>query len=135
MSIELSLTDPRMTPEGRRLLALLGQLPDGIAHQDLTALLPSVGLRAAATLRQVGLVFDEADRLRMLAPIRHHAETAHPPQPADLDHAVTHYCQLANTVGWRVGAEGGAEAAQRILTETGNLTRMLDQAIITDRLD
>ena len=135
VSIELSLTDPRMTPEGRRLLALLGQLPDGIAHQDLTALLPSVGLRAAATLRQVRLVFDEADRLRMLAPIRDHAETAHPPQPADLDHAVTHYCQLANTVGWRVGAEGGAEAAQRILTETGNLTRMLDQAIITDRLD
>jgi tetratricopeptide (TPR) repeat protein len=135
VSIELSLKDPRMTSEGQRLLALLGQLPDGIAQDDLTTLLPSVGRRAAATLRHVGLVFDEADRLRTLAPVRDHVESAHAPELADLDRAVSHYCQLAGTVGSRVGAEGGAEAARRILAETGNVSRMLDQAIGAGRLD
>jgi tetratricopeptide (TPR) repeat protein len=134
VSVELSLKDPRMTPEGRRLVALLGQLPDGIAHDDLNWLLPEVGLRAAATLRQVGLAFDEAGRLRMLAPIREHAASAYPPEPADLERAVGYYCQLASTVGWRVGGEGGAEAAEQILGETSNLTSMLDRAIAGQRL-
>jgi tetratricopeptide (TPR) repeat protein len=135
VSVELSLTDPRMTPEGQRLLGLLGQLPDGIAQDDLTTLLPQVGLRAAATLRQVGLAFDEAGRLRMLAPIREHMAAAHLPEPTDLNRAIGHYCELAGTVGWQVGEEGGAEAAQRILAETGNLSHMLDEAITANRLD
>jgi tetratricopeptide (TPR) repeat protein len=135
VSVELSLTDPRMTPAGRRLLALLGQLPDGVAHADLGALLPRVGLGAAGVLRQVGLAFDEAGRLRMLAPVRDHVAASHPPEPADLDRAIGHYCDLADTVGWQVGGEGGAEAAQQMLAETGNLTRMLDQAIAGHRLD
>ena len=135
VSVELSLHDPRMTPPGRRLLALLGQLPDGIAHHDLATLLPQAGLGAAGVLRQVGLAFDEADRLRVLAPVRDHVAAAHPPEPVDLDRAVGHYCALAHTVGRQVGAEGGAEAAQRMLAETGNLARMLDQAIAQRRLD
>src|SRR6266540_925833 len=76
VSVELSLHDPRMTPPGRRLLALLGQLPDGIAHHDLATLLPQAGLGAAGVLRQVGLAFDEADRLRVLAPVRDHVAAA-----------------------------------------------------------
>ena len=135
VSVELSLKDPRMSPEGRRLLALLGQLPEGIAHDDLATLLPRAGLRAAAVLRQLGLAFDEAQRLRTLAPIREYAASAHPSESADLDRAVTHYCELAYGVGWQVGREGGAEAAQRIHAETGNLGNMLEHAIDQHRLD
>ena len=88
--METSINSPLMTPPARRLLALLGMLPDGIAREGLAALLPDCGLAAAALLRQLGLAFDEGTRLRMLAPIREHTGAAHPPDPDDLDRAISH---------------------------------------------
>jgi hypothetical protein len=44
-SFDLSINSERMTDESRRLLALLGLLPDGIAHADLDALRPRVWRR------------------------------------------------------------------------------------------
>ena len=43
VSVELSVTGPAMTDPARRLFAMLGQLPDGIAADDLTVLLPEDG--------------------------------------------------------------------------------------------
>jgi tetratricopeptide (TPR) repeat protein len=129
VSAELSVSSPQMTSEGLQLLKLLGHLPDGIAGPDLDALLPGHGLRAAANLRQLGLAFSEAGRLRMLAPIREHAATAHPPADADLLTAISHYCTLAAAQGNRVGYADGARAAQRIAGEAGNLARMITLAI------
>src|SRR6266536_4842062 len=76
VSVEASITGPLMTTPARRLLTLLGVLPDGIAADDLAAVLPDSGLAAAAVLRQLGLAFDEGHRLRMLAPVREHAAAA-----------------------------------------------------------
>ena len=129
VSAELSVTSPQMTPEGLRLMSLLGQLPDGIADPDLDALLPGLALRAAANLRQLGLAFSETSRLRMLAPIREHAAARHPPADADLASAIGHYCALAATTGNQVGTAGGAAAAQRIAAEAGNLARIIAAAI------
>src|SRR5262249_36925457 len=88
VSIEASVTSPLMTDPGRRLLTLLGVLPDGIDSQDLGSLLPEIGLAAAAVLRQLGLAFDEGSRLRTLAPVREHIATTHPAQGGDLDTAI-----------------------------------------------
>jgi hypothetical protein len=121
-SIELSLGNPRMTAEGRRLLALLGLLPDGIHRQDLESLLPPDGLEAAANLRQVGgLAFDDGPRIRVLAPVRKYLAANHPPEAGDRDRAIAFYCRVAAEDGDRVGQDGGAEAAARIAAETGNL--------------
>ena len=128
VSVETSITSPLMTPPARRLLALLGILPDGITHNDLAALLPDDGLAAAAVLRQLGLVFDEGTRLRMLAPIRDHTAATHPPAPNDLDRAISHYAQLAATTGYQVGTSEGAQAVTRLHAETGNITAMLERA-------
>ena len=70
VSFELSIAGPRMTDDARQLLSMMAVLPDGIAHQDLPAVMAAHPDRAAATLRQVGLAFDEGGRLRALAPIR-----------------------------------------------------------------
>ncbi len=129
VSVEISIAGPLMTGPAQRLLALLGALPDGITHDDLTALLHADGLAAAAVLRQAGLAFDEISRLRMLAPVRDHAATAHPPGPVDLMTAARHYARLAADSGNQVGDSGGAEAIIRLQEESGNITAMLDHLI------
>ncbi|MGH3157695.1 MAG: DUF4062 domain-containing protein [Streptosporangiaceae bacterium] len=130
VSVETSVTSPLMTGPGRRLLTLLGMLPDGIATPDLGALLPEDGLAAAAALRQLGLAFDDdgGDRLRTLAPIREHTATTHPPVPADLDQVIRHYTQLAAAIGSQVGTQDGAQAVARLRAETGNITTALEGA-------
>ena len=132
VSVEASVTSPLMTGPARRLLSLLGVLPDGIDHQDLDVLLPA-GLAAAAVLRQIGLAFDEAGRLRTQAPVREHAAAAHPPQPAALDTAISHYAQLAATTGGQVGRSDGAVAVTRLQAETGNITAVLGHAAALKR--
>ena len=134
VSVEASVTAPLMTPQGARLLGLLGVLPDGIARDDLAALLPGGGLAAAAVLRQLGLAFGEGDRLRTLAPVREHVAAAHPPEAADLDQAISHYAQLAATSGKRVGHRGGGEAAARLQADTGNIAAMLERAAAGGRI-
>jgi len=134
VSVEASVTAPLMTAPALRLLSLLGVLPDGIAREDLTALLPEDGLAGAAVLRQLGLAFGEGDRLRTLAPVREHVAAAHPPGPADLDQAVRHYAQLAAVTGGQVGRSDGARAAARLQAETGNIAAMLERAAADQRI-
>jgi hypothetical protein len=128
VSVELSVTSPLMGQDGRRLLTLLGHLPDGIAHQDLAAVLPDAGLRGAANLRHLGLAFDEAGRLRALAPIREHVAAEHAPADDDLLQLIGHYCSLAAVEGGRVGRSGGGDAARRLAAETGNITHLVEMA-------
>ena len=135
VSVEASVTAPLMTAPALRLLSLLGVLPDGVGREDLTALLPEDGLAAAAVLRQLGLAFGEGDRLRTLAPVREHIAANHPPDPADLDQAISQYAQLAAITGRQVGGSGGARAVTRLQAETGNIAAMLEQAAADDRID
>ena len=79
-------------------------------------------------LRQVGLAYQEGDRLRTLAPVREHVAAAHPPDDADLDRAISHYARLAATEGNLVGRSEGARAVARLQAETGNIAAMLERA-------
>jgi tetratricopeptide (TPR) repeat protein len=124
-SLELSINGPRMTDPARCLLVLLGVLPDGIWRTDLEVLLPGSGNAAAATLRQVALAFDEAGRLRTLAPVREYVAAHHAPAPEELARAIDHYSALARELGPKCGAEGGAEAVARLSAETANIEQML----------
>ena len=89
-SFGLSINSEHDRP-GPPLLSLLGVLPDGIAHDDLDTLQPGHGEEAAASLRKMGLAFDEASGLRMLQPIRDHVQAAHAPRPDDLARAAAYY--------------------------------------------
>ena len=134
-SIELSVRSPAMTDPGRRLLSLLGVLPDGADRADLDTLLPAAGRPGAATLRQLGLAYDdETHRLRTFAPIRDHLAATLPPTTADLDRATGHYCTLAADLGRQVGGQDGAVAAARLAAEAGNLTVMVRHAVTAGHL-
>jgi tetratricopeptide (TPR) repeat protein len=135
VSVEASVTAPLMTVPAARLLSLLGMLPDGVAREDLVALLASDGLAAAAVLRQLGLAFGKGDRLRTLAPVREHVAAAHWPRPDDLDRAVSHYAQLVAVTGLQVGRSDGAHAVTRLQADSGNIAAMLERAAADGRID
>ena len=125
LSYEVSWTGPRMTSAGRRLLSLLALLPAGVAHADLGTILPQVATPAAATLRKAGLAFDEAQRLRVLAPLREHVRVRHPPDDADLQRMRSHFIALAAEFGDKLGGAEGGAAAARLLPEAQNIEAML----------
>ena len=96
VSVGLSLDCPKLTPAGRRLLAVLARLPDGLLHDDLSAVLGDDGVAAAKSLREAGgLMTEDADRLWLLAPLREHLAPLLPFDGADRDRAVRYFCDLA----------------------------------------
>ena len=124
VSIELSVTESRMTPAARRLLSVLAHLPDGVADADLEILFPGEGQAAALVLRKVGLAFMQGARIRVLAPVRECIRRQHPPEEEDLDRTLTHFLRLARE-GGRVGRGGGAEVVARLVPELGNVDSMI----------
>ena len=120
-SFEVSWSSTLLTDPARRLLSLLGALPDGIAHDDLDALLHGEGPTAAAVARRRALAFDETGRLRTHPPLRHHLDTQHPPDSNDLDRAWQHYIDLTVRHGSTVGNPGGQQAATRLLADSANI--------------
>ncbi|HEX8347887.1 MAG TPA: TIR domain-containing protein [Actinoplanes sp.] len=125
VTFEVSINSPRTTPAARRLLALLGVLPDGIALDDLDVLVPGEGGDAAGSLRGVGLATDEEYRIRTLQPIAEYVRRHYPPEPEDLGRAAVHYRRRGEELGSQGGAPGGAEASARLSAEIGNLDAML----------
>jgi len=128
VSIELSISGPRMIPEARQLLSVLAHLPDGVAVDDLEALLPGQGGAAASVLRKVGLAFNQGPRVRVLAPVREYVRSQHPPQDEDLYRAIEHYLELARE-GDRVGTEGGAEVVAKLVQDLGNFESMITKGL------
>src|SRR5205085_1749371 len=102
VSLEASWSGRLMTDPARRLLTLLGRLPDGIAHADFEVLLPDDAAPAAAVLRRRGLAFDEAARLRTFSPLRHHVEREHPPASEIWARTAAHYRGLSADLGRKV---------------------------------
>ena len=83
LSYEISIEASRMTDEGRRLLALMAYLPNGIGQEELARIFPVDSDRAASVLRKTGLAFDESGGLRVLAPLREYVlrRSAQPGRP------------------------------------------------------
>lgn len=76
-------------------------------------------------MRQLGLAYDGARRLRMLAPIREHVAAACPPSDDDVARVREHFATLLAVEAKRIGKRGGAEALARIKADRGNIDGML----------
>ena len=121
VSVEASITSPLMTVPAKRLLSLLGVLPDGAAVDDLDELRPGEGLAAAAVLRQVGLAYGESGRVRTLAPVRDYVAVKYPPEAADLKRVMSFYAQRTSAAGRRVGGIEDSQAAVRPRVGSGSI--------------
>jgi tetratricopeptide (TPR) repeat protein len=126
VSVDTSWNSPAMTEPAKRLLALLGRLPDGIADEDLEALIPGEGPAAANLLRRRGLAEEEMSRLRTLPPIRHYVAEAHPVPDEDWQRAMDHFCSRSARLGRLAGDRGGAEAISRLSLESANITAVIN---------
>ena len=119
-SVELSVQSKREDEAARRLLSLLGMLPEGILRDDLDALLPDLGDPAASTLRKVELAKDDGPRLRVHPYLRDYLERNHAPSPEDRVRALHFYLQVARD-GEKAGTSDGAAAIQRVTQELTNI--------------
>ncbi len=135
VSVDTSWNSPAMTKPAKRLLALLGGLPDGIADDDLDALLPGDGPAAANILRRRGLAVEEIGRLRTFPPVRLYAADAHPPAAADLQRATEHFCRRAEELGVLAGGQGGAQAISRLSSESANITAAVNRTLESGEFD
>jgi tetratricopeptide (TPR) repeat protein len=134
VSLELSFQSARLGVSGRRLFAILGQLPAGIAPDDLDALLGTTAFDARQGLLASGLGFERGGRLDLLPPIRDHARRLHPPPNADSPLWRDHYLALAGASSDQMGTRDGAAAVHRIATELPNLDAAIRAAISADAL-
>jgi hypothetical protein len=117
----------------RRLLALLGALPVGIAREDLISLgkaLPSMG-EISSHARRLGNLgfgfFSDDDRLQTLKPIRDYVERAFWPSGSDLAAASAHYLGLVPEDG------SDHDRNARTAAESANVASMA--AALPDRID
>ena len=124
-SIELSVRSPRLPEAGRRLFALLGRLPAGIAEPDLEALLGADAFEAASGLRHVGLARRAGPRLVMLAPVRAHA-LGHEPADGDLAKLVAHYLDLAAALPQAGQPPDDPARYERARDELANIDAMIE---------
>ncbi|WP_044558729.1 SIR2 family protein, partial [Azospirillum sp. B4] len=130
-SVSLSLESPRLTPGGRRLLGLLGRLPDGLARSLRDDLLGQNAAAAATSLVQLALAREEKDRLRLLVPVREVVRARVTPAPADA--AALHDAMIALAeLGDQLGREDGQDAAARITVEFQNINSVLDMVLDDD---
>jgi tetratricopeptide (TPR) repeat protein len=130
VSYEISIKGPRMTEEGRRLLALMAYLPEGVTPEELEQICSMEGsYRAALVLRKAGLAFDESGRLRVLAPLREYVRRKHPPGEIDLKRLSEFYVNLAIVEGSRIRSKAGSEAIHRLAPQVANIDSVLLQGL------
>ncbi len=120
--IAFSLSAPTLRVAGRRLFALLGQLPAGLALDDQYALLQQDAAEADNQLRLVGLLEERDGRIDLLPPIRDVARMKdNAPSEQDTALWVSYYMAIARDDGARVGKADSAEAVARLNLELPNI--------------
>ncbi|KAJ7864156.1 P-loop containing nucleoside triphosphate hydrolase protein, partial [Mycena leptocephala] len=81
ISIMLSFSSSRMTPEAQDLLGLLSMLPDGLSDADLVQAelpIPDVLANKSTPIRTALTYIGNDKRLKVLAPIAEHIRAIHP---------------------------------------------------------
>jgi tetratricopeptide (TPR) repeat protein len=135
VSLELSFQSRRLGDAGRRLFSILGQLPAGIAPEDLKGLLGDAAFEARQGLLSTALAIERGNRLDLLPPVRDHAVRLHQPGAADENRWWAHYLALARDQRRSFERAEGADALRRVANELSNLEAALRAAIAAGTLE
>ncbi|KAF7335379.1 ATPase-AAA-core domain-containing protein [Mycena venus] len=131
VSISLSLSSPRITPDSKELLSLLSILPDGLSEVEiLQSNLPVQNiLKCRTTLLATSLAYlDERRRLRSLLPVREHIRHFLPPSPSVVQSLRQHFHSLLELYKNFEG-EQLTPIVSQIVPNLGNLQEVLQQGL------
>lgn len=134
-SIELSLQSERITPPALRLFYILGNLPDGLAHEDRDALIGEAAFDAEERLYRAGLVIERAGRIVLLPPVRDHALRRTQSSCEDDTTWIKHFIGLVRRLGETIGTMRGDGALPRLSSEYDNIEAAFRAAIDYDLYD
>lgn len=123
-SVMLSLNSPKLTKEGKRLLSLLGQLPDGLAPAMRDELLGTTGPAAQRNLLHLALAQLEKERLRLLVPVREVVNIKRRPTAQDNLKLVEIVVRIANEVKC-IGSESSLDSVENFRSNFGNIICIL----------
>jgi len=132
-SFEVSIGAPRMDDRARRLLSLLGVLPDGISQEEVAEVFPNLGKAACATLRRAALVFRNEARLRLHGLLREYVRRKYPPNAGDWRRAVEYYARLAVEDEAQFGTKAADQAVSRFAANLGNIESVVHEALHGDQ--
>jgi hypothetical protein len=127
MSIQLSLSSPRITSDSKELLSLLSILPDGLSDVELAqSKLPIPNILACkATLLATSLAYQDTNkRLRSLLPIREHMQHFLPPSRFLAQSLRTHFYSILKLYQ-KYKDEQRHSLVNQIASNLGNLQEVL----------
>ncbi|KLO10688.1 TPR-like protein [Schizopora paradoxa] len=145
VSIRLSLEADRVrrTPEATELLGALAMLPDGVredvvgevfahvprAHEALAVLLQTaLAYRDGSRASQGESTSQNADTIRVLAPIRQYMQRMHPILPIHRACLEAYYVALSSWI-LKVGTSEGMQAIAILTPEIGNMHSVIGDAL------
>jgi hypothetical protein len=137
ISIMLSFSSARMTPEAQDLASILSMLPDGLSDAELVqSNLPIENiLTAKATLIRTSLAFiSNKHRLYALVPIREHIRVTHPPSAALKSHLRQYFRDLIQL--WKqFKSVPASDTVPKISVNLGNINSVLGDGLRADAPD
>ena len=133
LSYDFAITSPAMSAGALRMLRVLASLPSGLADGDIPISMEDVSgvtaRDAASTLKRCALAFAEADRLRMLAPLREHVLKAHPASVTELKPVKDRFLAMAQSC-WEIGkTDNGGNTLATVTREHLNCRWAVETAL------
>ncbi|KAF8196365.1 hypothetical protein K438DRAFT_1934078 [Mycena galopus ATCC 62051] len=131
VSIGLSLSSPRITPDSKELLSLLSILPNGLSERELVQGnlgIPNI-LSCKAVLQATALAYrDSNQRLMLLMPIREYIQRILPPSLARIDRIRQYYYVLVE-LSRKYRGEQLQPVVKQITLNLANLHDILQQGL------
>ncbi|KAJ7624067.1 hypothetical protein DFH06DRAFT_756454 [Mycena polygramma] len=137
LSIILSLSSPRLTPNARELLSLLSILPDGLSEAELVQCKVPIDniLSGKAALLRTSLAFVDGGRLQLLVPIREYIFSSSPP-PNRLKEPLRHYLhQILEVWSYFENVQPSPSILSQTVNNLGNIQGLLLDSLQTDASD
>ncbi|KAJ7123522.1 hypothetical protein C8R44DRAFT_917625 [Mycena epipterygia] len=137
ISIQISLSSPRLSSGAKDLLSLLSILPDGLSNAELLQSKPSIEnlLECRSMLLGTSLAYeDDRKRLKSLVPIREYMQQFYP-APSSLIHQIEkHFHLLLEAYENHYGSQQVVEPLNQITVNLGNIHQVLLQGLQQDSL-